>query len=137
MCVHLLVAVVNCVAFVVCSDDAATIAAVARCCSLVALAHHWITCLTLAQVKEMGESGEGSLEQGVASGEVFILRYNSKFMEYYYAANPLELPTPASAPAPTPSAVEVGGGEDDEGVEENVKLEKLPPRWQLCCRNPR
>jgi hypothetical protein len=43
------------------------------------------------QVKEMGEDGKGSLELGVASGEVFILAYPHPFLEYYWYANRSEL----------------------------------------------
>ena len=43
-------------------------------------------------MKEVGEDGEGSLEPGVASGEEFVLRYPYRFLEFYYAANPGELP---------------------------------------------
>ena len=39
----------------------------------------------------MGESGEGSLEPGVASGDEFVVRYPNQFLNYFYAANPLEL----------------------------------------------
>ena len=43
------------------------------------------------QVKEMGEDGKGSLERGVASGEVFILAYPTPFLEYFWYANCSEL----------------------------------------------
>ena len=43
-------------------------------------------------MKEMGESGEGSLEPGIASGEDFVLAYPSPFLRYYYDANPDHLP---------------------------------------------
>ena len=43
------------------------------------------------QVKEMGISGTGSLEPGAASGSEFVIRYNDKFLQFYYAANPIEL----------------------------------------------
>eukprot|EP00966_Prymnesium_polylepis_P276820 6395712-Prymnesium_polylepis.1 len=39
------------------------------------------------KVKEMGEDGNGSLEPGVASGEVFTLAYPHPFLEYYYYVN--------------------------------------------------
>ena len=39
----------------------------------------------------MGIDGEGSLEQGVASGEEFVVVYPNRFLEFYYAANPEEL----------------------------------------------
>ena len=44
------------------------------------------------EVKEMGESGEGSLEMGVASGDVFYIAYPMPFLKYFYAANPADLP---------------------------------------------
>ena len=44
------------------------------------------------QVQEMGESGEGSLEPGVASGDVFWVVYPNPFLKYYYKANPDKLP---------------------------------------------
>ena len=42
-------------------------------------------------MKEMGESGEGSLEPGIASGEEFIMPYPNPFLQYYWAANKDEL----------------------------------------------
>ena len=44
------------------------------------------------QLKEMGESGTGSLEPGIASGDSFFLAYPAPFLQYYYDANPGELP---------------------------------------------
>ena len=44
------------------------------------------------QVQEMGESGEGSLEPGVASGDVFWVMYPNPFLKYFYKANPDKLP---------------------------------------------
>mgnify|MGYP007078090933 CR=1 FL=1 len=44
------------------------------------------------EVQEMGESGEGSLEPGVASGEKFFVAYQQPFLKYYYAAHPDRLP---------------------------------------------
>jgi hypothetical protein len=44
------------------------------------------------QVQEMGESGEGSLEPGVASGDVFWVVYPNPFLKHYYKANPEKLP---------------------------------------------
>jgi hypothetical protein len=43
------------------------------------------------QLKEMGEDGRGSLEPGVASGDVFIMAYPLPFLEYYYFENRAEL----------------------------------------------
>ena len=42
-------------------------------------------------VKEMDESGEGSLEPGVASGEEFVMPCPTPFLQYYYTANKNEL----------------------------------------------
>ena len=44
------------------------------------------------QVQEMGESGEGSLEPGVASGEVFWVQYPNPFLKHYYKAHSEKLP---------------------------------------------
>ena len=40
-------------------------------------------------MKEQGESGDGSLEPGIGSGEVFVVSYPNKFLKFYYDANPL------------------------------------------------
>eukprot|EP00966_Prymnesium_polylepis_P095808 2219815-Prymnesium_polylepis.1 len=40
----------------------------------------------------MGESGEGSLEPGVASGDCFWVVYQQPFLKHYYKANPEKLP---------------------------------------------
>uniref|UniRef100_A0A7S0PWW4 Uncharacterized protein n=1 Tax=Coccolithus braarudii TaxID=221442 RepID=A0A7S0PWW4_9EUKA len=40
----------------------------------------------------MGESGEGSLEPGVASGDVFWVMYPNPFLKYYYKEHPEKLP---------------------------------------------
>ena len=44
------------------------------------------------EVQEMGASGEGSLEPGVASGEKFWVAYQQPFLKHYYAAHPDRLP---------------------------------------------
>ena len=44
------------------------------------------------EVQEMGEAGEGSLEPGVASGDIFWVAYQQPFLKYYYAAHPDRLP---------------------------------------------
>lgn len=44
------------------------------------------------EVQEMGETGEGSLEPGVASGDCFWVGYQQPFLKYYYKANPHKLP---------------------------------------------
>ena len=43
------------------------------------------------QVQEMGETGTGSLEPGVASGEVFWMRYPLPFLTYFYDTFPDKL----------------------------------------------
>ena len=55
------------------------------------------------QVQEMGESGEGSLEPGVASGDVFWVVYPNPFLKFYYNAYPDKLPNghPDKPTAPT------------------------------------
>ena len=44
------------------------------------------------EVQEMGEHGTGSLEPGIASGDVFWIGYPAPFLEYFYAANPDKMP---------------------------------------------
>ena len=44
------------------------------------------------ECQEMGEEGTGSLELGVASGEVFWVSYPQPFLKYFYDANPNKLP---------------------------------------------
>mmetsp|Transcript_148 Transcript_148/g.313 ORF Transcript_148/g.313 Transcript_148/m.313 type:complete len:249 (-) Transcript_148:146-892(-) len=66
------------------------------------------------QVQEMGETGEGSLEPGVASGDVFWVCSPTPFLKHFYKANPDRLPDghrdkPAAAvttasPAPAAAA---------------------------------
>ena len=41
-------------------------------------------------MKEQGESGDGSLEPGIGSGEVFVVAYPNKFLKFYYDANPID-----------------------------------------------
>jgi hypothetical protein len=63
--------------------------------------------------KEMGESGEGSLEHGVASGAEFVVSYPNPFLEHYWAANKDELdPTVRSKLYPTDVTEQE---EDDDG----------------------
>ena len=52
-------------------------------------------------------SGEGSLELGIASGDVFYIAYPSPFLKYFYAANPADLPDHMQPPPPPPA--ESGG----------------------------
>ena len=59
------------------------------------------------EVQEMGEAGEGSLEPGVASGDVFWLTYPQPFLEYFYDANPDKMPaTMVRLPERAPPACE-------------------------------
>jgi hypothetical protein len=44
------------------------------------------------EVQEMGVAGEGSLEPGVASGDVFWVQYPNPFLRYFYKAHPERLP---------------------------------------------
>ena len=44
------------------------------------------------EVQEMGEKGDGSLELGVASGEIFWMPYTPDFLKCYYNTFPDELP---------------------------------------------
>ena len=41
-------------------------------------------------MKEQGESGDGSLEPGIGSGEEFVVCYPNRFLEFYYAENSLD-----------------------------------------------
>ena len=43
------------------------------------------------EVQEMGVAGEGSLEPGIASGDVFWIAYQQPFLKYYNAAHPERL----------------------------------------------
>ena len=43
-------------------------------------------------VKEMGETGVGSLEPGIASGDEFLVGYPTPFLEYFYEENADMLP---------------------------------------------
>ena len=86
--------------------------------------------LSLAQVKEQGESGDGSLEPGINSGEVFVVSYPHRFLEFYYAANPLDESTGKTSAAPQ-VADEARDGEEaqTEGASERKKaklVEKAP-----------
>ena len=65
--------------------------------------------------KEMGESGEGSLEPGVASGDEFVIGYPMPFLEYFYAANPDKLPVAIRPKEIMAEADETDGGASAEG----------------------
>jgi hypothetical protein len=62
------------------------------------------------EVQEMGESGEGSLEPGVASGDVFWVAYQQPFLKHYYKANPEKLPD-GHPEKPKPQTAGVPGGD--------------------------
>ena len=76
----------------------------------------------------MGEDGQGSLEPGIASGSEFVMSYPNKFLQYYYAANPNELPS-GSAQQPVQVAdvgAEAEADEVDEPEEPVAKKPKQP-----------
>lgn len=79
------------------------------------------------QVKEMGEDGRGSLDPGIASGLEFVVCYPNKFLEFYYAENPSELPG-SSASCPDAGVPEDPSGAsecgDEVSNEKRMKLEK-------------
>ena len=75
------------------------------------------------QVKEMGESGTGSLELGDASGEVFVIPYPTPFLQFFYDANPDMLPE-SMRPVATPAQSTERAGEP--GVEVKPEKEKPP-----------
>ena len=78
------------------------------------------------QVKEMGEDGKGSLERGVASGEVFILAYPTPFLEYFWYANVSELDAPVRLRLfPT---LNVAVESDAEAVTEEPEVKKETTR---------
>ena len=88
------------------------------------------------KAKEMGESGEGSLEPGIASGDEILIGYPTPFLQYFYAANPGMLPDanrskpPAAleADAATPDAAPAGGSL----VKEEKDTER-PPIFEFLC----
>ena len=63
------------------------------------------------EAQEMGESGEGSLEPGVASGDVFWVVYPNPFLKHFYKANPdlLSDGHPAKPTAPSAALVPAAG----------------------------
>ena len=88
------------------------------------------------QVQEMGESGEGSLEPGVASGDVFWILYPNPFLKHFYKANPDRLPdghrdkpetalTTTAAAAPDAAAGSPPPGEGTSTVATPSGLPKL------------
>ena len=68
----------------------------------------------------MGISGTGSLEPGAASGTEFVIRYNDKFLQFYYAANPIELSGMPDSAIPTPGAAETPSQGEDTSPESQV-----------------
>ena len=74
-------------------------------------------------MQEMGESGEGSLEPGDSSGEVFAMMYPQPFVLHYYKTFPSKLPAhmqPARVAADYAAGtarLTIAGGADGEGVE--------------------
>ena len=91
--------------------------------------------------KEMGESGEGSLEPGAASGDDFIVGYPTPFLEYFYAANanllpeamrprgtsesPSESETPGTSESP-PATDAAAGSSNGQQPPTSVKKEEKP-----------
>ena len=65
------------------------------------------------QLQEMGEAGEGSLEHGDASGEIFWMSYPMPFLKYFYDTFPELMLKPKGAE----SAVVIA---DDSHAEEKV-----------------
>ena len=59
----------------------------------------------------MGESGEGSLEHGDSSGDVFWLLHQD-FLKYFYSTFPEELPTPVGEEQPTETETADADGEE-------------------------
>ena len=76
----------------------------------------------------MGERGTGSLEPGVASGDVFVIAYPSPFLDYYYVANPTELPIHMQVQDRAADHAEVVVDEDgNAGAEAGDSVEKEAP----------
>ena len=73
----------------------------------------------------MGESGEGSLEEGGASGDEFMVTYPAPFLEYYYDANPDQLPS-TMRPATVADQQEASGAEEAAG-EAAAQADEKPP----------
>jgi hypothetical protein len=87
------------------------------------------------QLQEMGPTGEGSLEYGDASGEVFWMSYKD-FAGFFYKMYPDELPAPAGADTDEAIARVLNNNNnnpvmdldennvlDDEEGEENIALD--------------
>ena len=83
-------------------------------------------------VKEMGESGTGSLEVGVASGDVFVIAYPTPFLQFFYDANPEMLPsgmrpvTEGGAGTTASADVDLEGGDEQEQTTKQEKTQKPP-----------
>ena len=67
------------------------------------------------QLQEMGEAGTGSLEHGIASGEVFWMKYPYPFLTYYYKTFPDKLSESSMGAETTQStaATDARGGGDN------------------------
>ncbi|KAL1499114.1 hypothetical protein AB1Y20_013626 [Prymnesium parvum] len=83
-------------------------------------------------VKEMGESGTGSLEPGVASGTEFYMTYPSPFLQYYYEANPIEGAERSSSAAYEDNEIVIedamlGDGDvNDDAIEAHAEAAGVP-----------
>jgi hypothetical protein len=93
------------------------------------------------QLKEMGEDGKGSLEPGVASGDVFVMAYPLPFCEYYWFANRAELDAdkrvklfPGAEHADPSAVAAAGDAPADEGGAKEVTVkpesDEKPPIFE-------
>ena len=57
------------------------------------------------RAKEMGESGTGSLEPGVASGDTLTICYPLPFLQFYYDANPIASVSATDAGPPADATI--------------------------------
>ena len=68
-------------------------------------------------MQEMGESGEGSLEPGDSSGEVFAMMYPQPFVLHYYKTFPSKLPAhmqPQSPGVKSPGMISVNNNNNNQ-----------------------
>ena len=71
------------------------------------------------QLQEMGEGGEGSLEHGDASGEIFWVPYPTPFLKHFYDTFPDLMPKPKGADdAAVPTVDDVNHAPDVKKEEE-------------------
>jgi hypothetical protein len=66
-----------------------------RTSALFQLTHKWEDGLApsnVFQLQEMGETGEGSLEPGDASGEIFWMKYPTQFLKHFFETFPDLMP---------------------------------------------